>query len=117
MINVGCVLYQRGEEPGSLDAKWCHPFYGKGVFGSRKAVGGPAEGYVGRYDIRYFDHEGNDIAGLELHIKKEGEYYELEWIDKGEILDRGIGMEVSDGLVAGWRRIDDAPPQAFETNE
>lgn len=117
MINVGCVLYQRGEDPGSLTAKWCHPYFGEGVFGTGLATGGPAEGYVGRYHIRYFDTDGNEIAGFELDIKKECEYYELEWIDNGEILDRGVGMEVSDGLVAGWRRIDDAPPQPFETQE
>lgn len=31
MINVGRVLYQRGEEPGSLIAKWYHPYFGEGV--------------------------------------------------------------------------------------
>ncbi len=117
MINVGCVLYKQREEPDSLTAKWCHPYFGEGVFGTGLATGGPTEGYVGRYHIRYFDADGNEIAGFELDIKKECEYYELEWFDNGEILDRGIGMEVSDGLVAGWRRIDDAPPQPFETQE
>jgi len=72
---------------------------------------------VGRYQIRYFDVDGNEIAGFELEVKKEGEYYELEWIDNGEVLDRGIGMEVSEGLVAGWRRINDGSPQDFETQE
>lgn len=117
MINVGCVLYKKGGEPGTLEAKWCHPYFGQGVFGTGKASGGPAEGYEGLYQIQYFDAEGNAIAGFELSIEKEGEYYSLAWIDNGEILDRGIGMEVSDGLVAGWRRISDTPPQDFETQE
>ncbi|MES9973240.1 MAG: hypothetical protein ABW094_03200 [Candidatus Thiodiazotropha sp.] len=117
MINVGCVLYTKGEEPGSLNAKWCHPLFGKGVFGTGKATGGPVEGFVGRYQIQYFDAEGNHIAGFELDIKKDSEYYELAWIDNGTVLDRGIGMEVSEGLAAGWRRIKDTPPQDFETQE
>lgn len=117
MVNVGCVLYVKGEKPGTLDAKWCHPWFGDGVFGSGKATGGPAEGYEGRYQIQYFDANGNAIAGFELDIQKDGDYYQLAWIDNGEILDRGIGMEVSDGLAAGWRRVSDTPPQEFETRE
>ncbi len=117
MFNVGCVLYKKGDEPGTLNATWCHPYFGKGILGTGKATGGPNEGYVGRYHIRYFDDKGNEIAGFELDIQKNGDYYELAWIDNGEVLDRGIGMEFSEGLVAGWRRIDDKPPQPFETQQ
>ena len=117
MINVGCVLYKKGDEPGTLTAKWCHPYFGKGVFGTGIATGGPEEGYVGRYHIRYFDDKGNEIAGFELDIQKDGDYYEIAWIDNGEILDRGMGMVVAEGLAAGWRRVDDKPSQPFETQE
>ncbi len=117
MFNIGCVLYTPGDEPGTLNAKWCHPFFGDGVFGTGKASGGPAQGYAGRYNIIYYDAEGNELAGFELDIKKAGDYYELAWIDNGEILDRGIGMEVNDGLAAGWRRVSDTPPQDFDTRE
>ena len=116
-FNIGCVLYRKGNEPGTLDAKWCHPFFGDGVFGTGRATGGPTVGFEGRYDIRYCDNTGAELAGFELDIRKAGEYYELAWIDSGEIMDRGIGMEVSEGLVAGWRRVSDTPPQDFETQE
>ncbi len=115
MVNVGFVLYRKGKEPGTLDATWCHPYFGDGVFGTGKATGGPAEAFEGRYQIRYFDHNGNELAGFELDIRKHGEYFELAWIDNGEVMDRGIGMEVAEGLAAGWRRVDDKPPQPFET--
>ena len=112
MFNIGCVLYTKGDEPGSLNAKWCHPYFGTGVLGTGKATGGPAEGYAGRYAIRYFDDKGKELARLQLDIQRTGDCYELTWSDNGEVLDRGIGMEVSDGLAAGWRRTDDQPPQS-----
>jgi len=116
MLNVGCVHYARGDEPGSLKARWCHPQFGEGVFGTGLATGGPSEGYVGRYRIKYFAADGSEIAQFDLDIRRDSEYYELAWIaDDGQILDRGVGMEVSDGLVAGWRRIVDTPPEDFET--
>ncbi|MCB1663829.1 MAG: hypothetical protein KDI20_14600 [Pseudomonadales bacterium] len=117
MFNIGFVLYTPGDEPGSLNAKWCHPFFSKGVYGTGKATGGPAQGYTGTYQIRYFDKGGAEVGGFELEIKKVGDYYELAWIDNGEIMDRGIGMEVAEGLAAGWRRVSDTPPQTFETQE
>ena len=117
MFNIGCVLYTPGNEPGTLNAKWCHPFFGDGVFGTGKATGGPAQGYAGNYHIRYFDQHAKEVGGFELQIEKVGDYYELAWIDNGEIMDRGVGMEVAEGLAAGWRRVADTPPQPFETQE
>ena len=31
MNNIGCVLYKKGQQPGTLDATWCHPWFGQGV--------------------------------------------------------------------------------------
>ena len=114
MFNVGCVFYKKGDAPGTLDATWCHSYFGKGILGTGHATGGPDEGYAGRYDIRYVDGNGNEFPVLKLDIQKDGDYYEITWIDDGEIAYRGIGMEVAEGLVAGWRGIDDKPPQPFE---
>ncbi len=109
MVNVGCVLYTRGDEPGTLEASWCHPYFGQGVLGSGTATGGPAEGYVGNYSIRYLDHKGGEVAVFDLEIEKEGDYYEISWIIDGEVLARGVGMETADGLAAGWRELGDRP--------
>ena len=104
MINVGCVLYTKSSEPGTLHAKWFHSDSGNGT---GIATGGPAEGFAGRYHMRYFDDKGKVDADRELNIKKNGDYFELTWINNGEITGKGIGMEVSEGLAAGWRDIDD----------
>ena len=117
MMNIGCVVYQKGDDPGTLDAKWCHAHFGEGTLGTGHATGGSAEGYVGRYQIRYFDGAGNKFPVLELNIRKNGAYYDLEWIDNGETSYVGIGMEVKDELVAGWRSVDDKPPVPFETQQ
>jgi hypothetical protein len=107
MIDIGFVLYKKGDEPGTLEAEWCHSYSGNGT---GKATGGPPEGFVGRYQIRYFDDKGNVDGDCELDIQKDGDYYELSWIVNGEIADRGIGMEVAEGLAAGWRGVDDKSP-------
>ena len=117
MSNIGCVLYQKGDDPGTLDAKWCHPYFGEGTVGTGHATGGPDEGYMGRYQIRYFDGAGNEFPLFDLDIRKNGGYYDLVWIGNGEILYVGIGMEVEDGLVAGWRSVNDESPLPVESLE
>lgn len=100
MSNIGCVLYTKGDEPGSLNATWCHSEDG---YGTGKAMGGPDDGYAGRYRILYFDQAGEQAADRELEIKKTSDTYELAWIKDGEIRARGYGMETAEGLIAGWR--------------
>ncbi len=103
MIDVGCVLYKKGDEPGTLKAKWCHSSLG---IGTGIATGGTAEGFAGHYRIRYFDDKGNEIADRELDIQKEADHFKLTWINNGVISARGIGMEIEAGLSAGWADID-----------
>ncbi|MBT7950052.1 MAG: hypothetical protein HN764_00365 [Gammaproteobacteria bacterium] len=109
MVNVGCVLYKKGDASGTLNATWCHPYFGEGVIGTGLATGGPEEGYAGQYEIRYLDHKGVEIAVFDLDIKKVGDYYEILWIINEEVLATGIGLEQTDGLVAGWREVNDRP--------
>ncbi len=104
MIDIGCVLYQKGDEPGTLYAKWCHSYSGSGT---GKATGGPVKGFTGRYRLRYFDNAGNVDADVELDIQKKGDFYELSWMKDGEEIDKGIGMEIAGGLAAGWRGINE----------
>ena len=104
MIDIGFVLYKKGEKPGTLTAEWCHAVAGNGT---GIATGGPAVGFVGHYNIRYFDNNGNVDADLELTIQKAGDNYELVWIDDGEITNRGIGKVIEGGLAVGWRGIDE----------
>ncbi|MCP4535909.1 MAG: hypothetical protein GY832_02085 [Chloroflexi bacterium] len=104
MIDVGCVLYKKGDELGTLDAQWVHSYLGNGT---GKATGGPAEGFAGRYRIRYYDDKGDVQADRELDIQKDGDRYKLTWIDNGRVTGRGIGIEVSEGLAAGYRDVEE----------
>lgn len=103
MIDVGFVLYKKGSEAGTLEANWCHSSSGAGT---GKASGGPDKGFSGNYSIRYFDNNGNIEADLELDIEKDGNIYQVIWIQDGKITARGIGMEVDEGLAVGWRSVD-----------
>ena len=95
---IGCVLYTKGKEEGTLDAKW----YSTTGKGTGKATGGSSIGFEGHYNIRYFDEKGNFQAERGLEIKKVEDYFELLWFNNGEVSDKGIGMEVTEGLVAGY---------------
>jgi hypothetical protein len=99
MVHVGCVLYTKGDQPGSLDARWCEvpPRIGTG-----KATGGPAEGYAGHYSITYFDERGREDWVGELVIEDKGDHYQLTWLRNGEVTGSGVGMETAEGLAAGY---------------
>ncbi len=100
MSGVGVVLYTKGEEPGSLNAKWCYSDYG---CGTGIATGGPMEGFEGNYTIRYFDSSGNFQAERGLKIQKTGIFYQVTWMNKDEISGSGVGMETEEGLSVGYR--------------
>jgi len=104
VIDIGFVFFKKGEKPGTLTAEWCHAVSGNGT---GIATGGPAVGFVGNYNIRYFDINGNVDIDLELTIQKAGENYDLVWILDGEIVNRGIGKVIEGGLAVGWRGIDE----------
>ena len=104
MKNIGFALYRKGDEPGSLDAIWCHSNSGSG---SGKATGGPKRGFAGDYHIRYFDEVGGLDGDLKLTIRRRGTFYELSWVKDGKETCVGMGMEVKEGLSVGWRVVDD----------
>jgi hypothetical protein len=54
-LNIGFVLYSKGNIPGTLNARWTYQnsYSGKGL-----ATGGPKEGFAGHYHVRYYDEQG-----------------------------------------------------------
>jgi len=107
-FNIGFVLYTKGKVPGTLDARWnyANAYSGRGV-----ATGGPASGgYAGRYHVRYFLESGEFSDEYDLDIEKHagGDFYDVDWITKGAVSAKGVGMEVPNGggLAVGWRRVD-----------
>ena len=102
MKNIGFVLYEKGEKPGTLTAKWCHSEDGSGT---GIATGGPATGFEGRYKIQYYDEKQNLQAQRDLDIQKMKGHYHISWINMGKITCNGIGMETAEGLAVGYRNI------------
>jgi hypothetical protein len=103
-LNIGFVLYTKGDAPGTLNARWTYQnvYSGKGV-----ATGGPKEGYAGHYHIRYFNEDGSFSDEYDLVIEKNGNFYNASWITAGKVSAGGVGMEVEHGLAVGWRRVAD----------
>ena len=103
-LNIGFVLYTKGDVPGTLNARWTYQnvYSGKGL-----ATGGPKEGYAGHYHVRYYDEHGKFSDEYDLVIEKAGAFYNASWITDGKLSAGGVGMEVDNGLAIGWRRVAD----------
>lgn len=103
-LNIGFVLYTKSKTPGTLFARWnyANVYSGPGI-----ATGGPREGLVGHYHVRYFYENGDFSDEYDLVIEKTGEFYNVSWISNGKVSARGVGMEIKDGLAVGWRRVTD----------
>jgi hypothetical protein len=103
-VNIGVVLYTKGDAPGTLKARWnyANVFSGPGV-----ATGGPKEGFAGNFHVRYFLESGVFSDEYDLVITKKGNFYDVSWITNGKVSAVGVGIEVENGLAVGWRRVDD----------
>ena len=103
-LNIGFVLYTKGDAPGTLNARWTYQnvYSGKGL-----ATGGPKKGFAGHYHVRYYDEQGKFSDEYDLIIQKVGAFYNASWITNGKVSAGGVGMEVENGLAIGWRRVAD----------
>lgn len=102
--NIGFVLYTKSHSPGTLNARWIYStqYRGPGI-----ATGGSTEGFAGDYHVRYFYEDGTFSDEYELHIEQVGTIYHVDWFVDGERQATGVGMETTDGLAVGWRRLAD----------
>jgi hypothetical protein len=93
-LNIGFVLYTKGNVPGTLNARWTYQnvYSGKGL-----ATGGPKQGFVGHYHVRYYDEQGKFSDEYDLVIEKAGAFYNASWITDGKVSAGGVGMEVGRG--------------------
>lgn len=103
-LNIGFVLYTKSNTPGTLFARWnyANTWSGPGI-----ATGGPKEGFAGNYHVRYFYENGDFSDEYDLKIEKTENFYSVSWIVKGQVLAKGVGMEVENSLAVGWRRVKD----------
>jgi hypothetical protein len=102
--NIGFVVYTKSLAPGTLNARW---IYGKEYRGPGIATGGPKDGFVGKYHVRYFLENGEFSDEYDLIIENSGGVYNVSWITQGKLTAIGVGMEVENGLAVGWRRVSD----------
>jgi hypothetical protein len=102
--NIGFVLYTKSPAPGTLNARW---MYANKYSGPGIATGGPKEGFVGRYHVRYFYDNGEFSDEYDLVIERTGDTYAVSWLTDGQVRAVGVGMEVEGGLAVGWRRVND----------
>jgi len=100
--NIGFALYERGEEPGTLDARWS---YENAYGGTGRATGGPEQGFAGQYHIRYYHESGEFSDEYDLQIGRNGDLYDVTWLVDAEARAVGVGMEVGDRLAVGWRKV------------
>ena len=103
-LNIGFVLYSKGDAPGTLKARWRYTteYSGTGV-----ATGGPADGFAGHYHVRYFDENGKFSDEYDLVLESNGDFYSGSWLTNGKVSASGLGMKVDNGVAIGWRRIAD----------
>ena len=102
--NIGFVLYTKSLAPGTLNARW---IYGNKYRGPGIATGGPKDGFVGKYHVRYFLENGELSDEYDLVIEKAGDVYKASWISNAKLSAIGVGMEVENRLAVGWRRVAD----------
>ena len=102
--NIGFAYYTKSLSPGTLNAIW---MYGTKYRGPGIATGGPKEGFVGKYHVRYFYESGEFSDEYDLIIEKSGDAYKASWVTKGKLSAVGVGMVVENGLAVGWRRVAD----------
>jgi hypothetical protein len=102
--NIGFAVYAIGETPGTLDARWS---YENAYRGSGLATGGPKQGFVGHFHIRYFLESGEFSDEYDLQSRRVGPLYDVTWLTDAAIRAVGVGMEVGSHLAVGWRRVTD----------
>lgn len=102
-LNVGIVVYTKGDVPGTLDGRWS---FENSWSGPGRATGGPEQGFAGRYHIRYFFENGDFSDEYDLIIEKAGDYYEVSWLADGNVRAVGLGVELEGALAVGWRKLE-----------
>jgi hypothetical protein len=103
-VNIGVVLYTKGDAPGTLEARWN---YGNAYNGRGVATGVARNGFAGNYHVRYFLESGEFSDEYDLVIEKTGDFYDVSWLSNGVVSALGVGLEVDNGLAVGWRRVSD----------
>ena len=103
MNDIGIVEYTKDLDQKCIHAYWFYQKDGRTSTGTGKTVGELGDTYEGDYIVTYYNQNGIELTSYNLKIIKNQEFYELQWLDNGDIKFTGIGMEKNNKLYAGWK--------------
>ena len=104
-MDIGVVHYVMRPEGGVIDAVYYTTRLDESRPGTGVARGNTSNGFPGTYDITYYYPNGDKAIDLELVIEKEGGIYKFSYLQDGQLLLIGVGVETPTGLAGGYRRL------------
>ena len=105
MMYIG-VHYRIRPAGDAFDAVWYSTRQSIKETGTGIAKGDLSNGFPGEHIITYFRSDGSEVGNFDLKIEKTGPIYDLSWKRDGEQLFIGVGIDTSDGMVAGFRKVE-----------
>jgi hypothetical protein len=109
MLDIGVVYYRIRTSGNVIDAIWHSTRLGRKEVGRGIANGDTSNGFPGDYVVTCYYPDGSEAGTFDLKIEKTGPVYDLSYRVKGELLFVGVGIEASDGLAAGYRKVEGNP--------
>ncbi len=106
MMHIGVVHYRIRSTGNAFDAVWYTTSLSTKETGTGIAKGDTSNGFPGKYIISYFRPDGSEVGNFELTIEKTGPIYNLSWNKDGEQLYVGVGIDTSEGMAAGFRKVE-----------
>ena len=106
MIDIGVVYYRIRPTGNIIDATWYTSRLDTKETGRGVAKGDTSNGFPGNYVVTYFYPDGSEAGTFDLKIEKRGPIYDLSYSKNAELLFVGVGIETSDGLAAGYRKVE-----------
>jgi len=106
MIDIGIVYYRMGRAENTIDATWYTSRLDKKEIGKGIARGDTSNGFLGDYVVTYFYPDGSEAGTFDLKIRKTGPVYDLSYSRDGKLLFLGVGIDTSDGMAAGYRKVE-----------
>ncbi len=106
MMHIGVVHYRIRSTGDAFDAVWYTTSQSIKETGTGIVKGDLSNGFPGEHIITYFRADGSEVGNFDLTIEKTGSIYDLSWNRDGEQLFVGVGIDTSDGMVAGFRKVE-----------
>ncbi len=106
MMDIGIVYYRIRPSGDAIDATWYTSRLPEKETGKGLAMGDTSGGFPGEYIITYFYPDGREAGTFDLKIERTGPIYDLTWSKNGELLVIGVGIDTSDGMAAGFRKVE-----------